>query len=309
MAWQGPEGQERPTDGGSMVLPSPDGFANRLDHSSATTGLVRAPTFSISTVTGVARLQEARRGARCAYPVRGAGHDHRPRLQGAAAAEEGDQLAHVEDHVAGAPVLQGLAVHHRLDAQGVGIRNLVRGDQRRSQRTEGVEGLAAAPLPAAPLHLPIAGAHVVAAGVAEHVVDGLLAADVAAAAADHHRQLALVVHLVAAQRARQHDGTAGALHRRRHLHEQHRIIGRRDAGLRGVAEVVEADAQHAARHYRGQQLRSTDHPAGHRVGRAAGHAGQRIAVDGDDGSILSLTAVADRLTLGVAYDSHGARIL
>ena len=39
---------------------------------------------------------------------------------------------------------------------------------------------------------------------------------------------------------------------------------------------------------------------------ASGHPRDRVAVDGDGRSILPLTAVTDRLALGVAYDSHGS---
>ena len=82
-------------------------------------------------------------------------------------------------------------------ALGLGISSGV--TRPRAQRGEGVEGLAAAPLAAAAADLPVAGRHVVGAGVAEHVIERLLAAHVLAGPADDHGQLALVVDLVAGQ--------------------------------------------------------------------------------------------------------------
>ncbi len=93
----------------------------------------------------------------------------------------------------------------------VGIPDLVGGDQPRAQRHKRVERLAAAPLAAAPLQLPVAGADVVGAGVPEHVIEGVLAADVLAGFADHHRQLAFVVHLLAPEMGRQQDRVARVL--------------------------------------------------------------------------------------------------
>ena len=214
-----------------------------------------------------------------------------------------------EDHVAGRPVLHGLAVDDRLDGECVGIGNVLRGDQRRAQRTEGGEGLAPAPLAPAPLQLPVTGADVVAAGVPQHVVQRLFASDVVAAPADHHGQLRLVVHLVAAQPARQHDVSPGVLHRRRQLHEENGLLGRLGARLLRVLAVVQPDAQHPGRHHRRQQARPFDHRAVRGVQRDLPHAPRgrrRPVVDGDDRPVVPLPAVPGRAVLLVAYDSHVA---
>src|SRR6185436_7118311 len=85
----------------------------------------------------------------------GAGENHRAWEQRRAPGEKLDKRADVEDHVLGAPVLHGLAVEDRLDAEGVRIGDLVRGDEAGAERSEGVKRLAAAPLATAKVLLPV----------------------------------------------------------------------------------------------------------------------------------------------------------
>jgi hypothetical protein len=87
------------------------------------------------------------------------------------------------------------AAHARVAAV-----ELVGGDDPRAHRAEGVEALAQVPLLVA--HLHVARGDVVDHRVAQHVVHRARARDVAAAAADHHRQLGFVVDLLGEAAAR-----------------------------------------------------------------------------------------------------------
>ena len=108
--------------------------------------------FNIDRVT---RTQPAGRRLRHPDAMRRSGQDHGAGKQRGAPAEEGDQGGDVEDHVRGRPVLNRLAIQTRGELEGVGIGDLVRGDQDGTERAEGVEELAAAPLAPALLDLPV----------------------------------------------------------------------------------------------------------------------------------------------------------
>jgi hypothetical protein len=143
---------------------------------------------------------------------------------------------------------------------GSGI--FIGGDDARPQRAERGERLAAAPLAAAAVPLPVAGAHVVGAGVAEHVLEGVGPADVVTGLPDHDGQFALVVDLVAPQLPRQHDRIARVLHGARVLEEQHGMGWRGGVALGGVLLVVEADAEDVAGLEWCEQLVDLRHGAG-----------------------------------------------
>jgi hypothetical protein len=103
-----------------------------------------------------------------------------------------------------------LPVEHGADLERVGIGNLVAGHEHGAERAEGVEALRLAPLAAAERPaLPVARGDVVAAGVAEHVVEGVGAGDVFAAPADDDREFALVVDLRAGEVAGSSMGSPG----------------------------------------------------------------------------------------------------
>ena len=108
---------------------------------------------------------------------------------------EADQFAGRKNDVGQRIVLPLLAVEDGLDFQGVGIGDFILGDEGRAERTEGVERLAAAPLAASKILLPIAGRDVVAAGVAEDVVEGVFLGGVLAGLADDDGELAFVIDL------------------------------------------------------------------------------------------------------------------
>ena len=102
-------------------------------------------------------------------PGRRAGHDHVARFERERPRGVGDDLGHAEDHVAGVPVLKRLARDGGAHAEGLRVGDLVARHQPRTERAERVEALAADPLAIA--ELEVARGDVVAAGVAEHVVE------------------------------------------------------------------------------------------------------------------------------------------
>src|SRR5690606_34519995 len=131
-------------------------------------------------------------------------------------------------------------------------------DEHRAEGGERVERLAAAPLAAALLDLPVARADVVGARVAEHVFERVFRADVLAAASDDDREFALVVDLVAGEYTGNLDGRAGREDGVRALGKDHGPLGNLGAGLLRVAPVVEADAPDHGRVDRAQEFGRTD---------------------------------------------------
>ena len=162
--------------------------------------------------------------------------------QRGAAAEEGDQLRDAEDEILGVRVLHDFTVQIGADAEPGGVLDLIPGDQARTQRGEGVEGLATAPLGTAPLVLPVPRTHIVGAGVTEHMVEGIFLADVLTPAADHHRQLAFVIHLVTPQGPGQDDRIIGILDGPGGLHEDDGKLGQGHPAFLGMFPVIQADA-------------------------------------------------------------------
>src|SRR5262249_29368097 len=116
------------------------------------------------------------------------------------------------------------------------------GHQTRTHGREGIERFSPAPLAASFVALPIAGANIVGAGVAEDVVEGPGTWDILARLADDDGQLALVVHLVAGEMPGGKDRIARVLKRARGLQEQDRIFGNGSLALLGVTAIVQADA-------------------------------------------------------------------
>lgn len=95
-----------------------------------------------------------------------------------------------------------------------------------------------------------------------------------------------MVHVVAAQQARQHEGVSRMLHRRRHLHEQHRMVGAATPDSAAMAAVVETDAHSAL-------LGATS--ATRRVNEQWGSPGLPASGSPSMAAMgLTLTAVADR---------------
>ena len=168
--------------------------------------------------------------------------------QRGAAAEELHQPRHVKDHVVGVPVLEHFGADFRFNRQGVGVGDFVGRDQPRAERGESVEGFCPAPLAATPLALPVAGANVVGAGVAQHVLERPIARDVLASPADHYGQFAFIIDLIAAKVTRQYDRVAGVLQRGGGLHKEHWKLRNRRLALGGMAAVVQADAHDVHRH-------------------------------------------------------------
>ena len=146
--------------------------------------------------------------------------------------------------VAGARVLDDLAVDEAADPERLRIRDLVGGHDPRSHRTERVEALAADPLAVA--ELEVACRHVVQAGVAEDVIEGSLHGHVPRESSDDDGEFRLVVHLGRVARAPDDVG-AIADDGRAVLREQDRVVRRLDALLGGMLGVVAPDGHDLAR--------------------------------------------------------------
>src|ERR1017187_8910444 len=202
----------------------------------------------------IARAQPTRRLPRHADPLRRTGHDHGAGQQCGAAAEKLDQGGDVENHVSRVRFLPDVAVDDGLDRQCIRVRNLIGGDEAGTERAERVEGFAATPLAAAALDLPIAGAHVVTASIAEPVIERVFTGNVLAGFADDHRQLALVIHLLALEVRRDQDRVAGILHGPDPFREQDGILRQLRVGLLRVTTAVNTAEQDLHRHYRREQL-------------------------------------------------------
>ena len=157
-----------------------------------------------------------------------------------------DALRDGEDHLGGVARLPRLPVHAERDGERLRVGDLVGRHEHGPHRAEGVERLALEPLPVALLE--VARRHVVDDGVAEDVTEGLGAGNVAAARADHHRELDLVVQLLGDGVV--DDVVAGADHRGAGLGEVHGVLGRGGAALGGVVGVVAAQTEDVARRAR-----------------------------------------------------------
>ena len=221
----------------------------------------RADVFDFDA-HGVAGFQEDGRRAGEADAVRRASENHGAGEERRAGAQEFDDRGDIEDHVVGIPILQGVAVKDRADTEGIRIGNFVAGDEYGAEWREGIEGLAAAPLAAAAVALPVAGGDIVGAGVTEDVGEGVGAGDVFATLANDDGELALVVDGSAGKFDRDFDGVAGVLRAGGILNEEHGIRRRRQVTLGGVAFVVEADAREEDGHDGGEELAGRDDAVG-----------------------------------------------
>ena len=121
------------------------------------------------------------------------------------------------------------------NGERIGIGNFVTGDQTRAEGSKSIETFGAAPLTAAPPFLPVAGADIIGASVAEDMIERVALGNIAAGPADDHGQFAFVVHLCARQVRREADGIAGILQGGNRLEDQDREI--RDPG-RGFSRVI-----------------------------------------------------------------------
>ena len=126
-----------------------------------------------------------------------------------------------------------------------------------AQRVECVEPLADQQRPHGHFSpLDDALADVVAARVAQHVVQGIILADPPGLLSDHDGELGLVFDLLALRRV--DDRVAGADHGGQGLHEQHGEGRLGEVHLLDVGDVVEAHADDLCRLDGGQQLEVAD---------------------------------------------------
>ena len=134
------------------------------------------------------------------------------------------------------------------DVEVLRFGDLVGGDQDGAQRAEGVEALAADPLPAAAFFLPPASGDVVADGVAQDVFEGFVQRDVAAGLAVDHGQFALEIDLRSGRAVRQADRAVRVVQGAGGFHKNDGALGRGIvAAFLGVFEVVLADAEEVNR--------------------------------------------------------------
>ncbi len=152
-----------------------------------------------------------------------------------------------------------LAVQHRANGQGLWIGQFIAGDHHRSERTEGIEALAADPLSAPATFLPAPGRDIVGTGVGKDMRQCLLDCDISGGPADDHRELGLVVDLGAMfaccrqlYRGERRD------HRGIRFHEQHGLLRQLRAGFGGMCPVVESDAVDSRRLERCEPLAHAD---------------------------------------------------
>src|SRR6516225_7464198 len=129
---------------------------------------------------GVARLDRA-------DPFRRSGIEHVAGIEGVEGRAPFDQLAAIVDQLLGTAVLLELAVDGNLKRHVVRIGNFVGGHQPRPEHGIGVDRFAKAPV------LGTARGHVQPDGVSDHVIERLLARDIAALLAEDDRKLDLVL--------------------------------------------------------------------------------------------------------------------
>ena len=199
-------------------------------------------------------MQEARRLHADADTGRRSRRDQVAGIERERGREIGDLLPDIVDELACIAVLPDLAVHHGLEAEMVGIADLVRGDDPGTDRAMRVERLAHRE--GRRMALPVARRHVVDDGVAEDMVLRVGFAHALRRAADHDAQLDLIVELIAdpgIDRVERAGEAAGLL-------VEPELLGRRRLAetlrLLDMLGVVHADRQELARPFhRRQQLR------------------------------------------------------
>ena len=197
------------------------------------------PSIQVSRV--VAGLQEAGWLAGDADAARRAGEDDVTGQQGQDGGELGDEPGDAEDEVAGAGVLQLLAVDRAAEGEVVGVVQLVGGDDPGPDGAVAAAGLADGELRAGrELEVPVAD--VLADREAGDVGPGVGLVDSVGGAADDDDELDLPVGGVADD----FDVVEGPGEAGRELREHDRDLGQGHAGLLGVAAVVEADGEHLA---------------------------------------------------------------
>lgn len=181
----------------------------------------------------------------------GAGEDHVARFQGEGLREIAHQVEGVKDEIAGVGVLLPLPVDKALDLQpGPGVHI---GDDTGTDGAEGIKALAQRPLPGGGLEIP--GGDVVAHGVAQNIVRGLLRGDMAGMPANDHYQLRLILYLPG-QGAGIEDLLPMGGQAAGRLKEDVWVGGNGGVELLGVIPVVEAHRQHLAGRAGGQELQT-----------------------------------------------------
>ena len=210
---------------------------------SAATGFSSRPTPLDLDHDPVAVAQQHLRVAPVADPRRRPGQHHVAGRQRRELGDRRDDRRDVEDEQPRVRVLHPLPVELERDVERVRVADLVGGDEERAERRRARPRLARQPL--VRLVLVVAHRDVVGDRVAGDRRQRLVAADAPHAAADHERQLGLVVDGLGLRR--QHDRLARADQRVGELREQRRVVGQVVDALVDVRLVVEPDADDLAR--------------------------------------------------------------
>ena len=252
---------------------------------------------------GITGFEPAGRIGAHADPVRCAGEDDRPSRKRGTPAEKFDDLRDGKDHVTGGPVLHRFPVEDRANLEVLGIGNFIRGDQRGPKRAKGVEALAPAPLTSTCMFLPIAGADIVGTCITQDIGKGLLGGDILAGATNDHRELALVVHLVAGKVAGEQDRIARILQGVDAFEKKNGMFGKGGLHLLGVAAVVQADAENLGGEERGEKFRHVRPFAG------GSESGERITITFDGGSVGLEGSIPDGfLRIEITDNLHAKRV-
>ena len=185
----------------------------------------------------------------------GAGQDDRSGGKGGAAAEKFDDFGDGEDHVVRAPVLDGFAVEKSADLEILGIGNFVGFNEAGTEGTESIEGFSATPLAAPGVFLPIAGADIIGAGVARHIVESFGCGDIFTIPSDDHGEFAFVIDLVALKMTRELNGISRILERGDAFGEKNGVFGKGGAHFRRMPAVVESNGKDLSRSQRSKEFR------------------------------------------------------
>src|SRR5574341_228650 len=176
-------------------------------------------------------------------PRRRSGEHQVSRLQRHDVRDVGKHHGDAEGHVRGLAMLSELTVHAAANLQPAQVSQVLDRHDPRANGAEGVEALGPGPLPVR--FLEVSGGDVVGAGDAADAAQGRTLAHPVESDADHHRDLAFVLHLVRLRR--QHDGLPVPDHRGGRLEKDERLLGHGVAQLLGVLGIVAADADDLGR--------------------------------------------------------------
>lgn len=213
--------------------------------------------------------------------------------QGHEGRSEGHKLFDGEDHIVGGSHLAQFVIDMAGDQQ---VRGIKVGLDPRAEGTESVEAFAAGPLVVTPLQ--VAGGDVVADGVAEDVVQGVLGFDPAPGLADDDGQLGFMLDVVGL--GRDEDGFAGCDDRAGRLEEEEGYLGDIDGMFFGMGDVIAPDADDLA----GFAGRQQAHGGQGIFGVVTSVVTEGVALDRPDEVLVDPAIARGEVFIGEAHDFH-----